>query len=307
MSRSDWRKFLKIVGLASAAFLLASLLYVGGFYIGHASGEYEGQANSAAKQYPSDTQRIVDECFKLPSRAAASECVEEAYQTSHENQRAEYDLKTQREMSDWAWWVLVIGILQFFATIITLGLIKLTLDATLEAVKDTGIATNAMLTSNDMQQKAIRAYISVHQIHFSSPLVKDGKITGKFEYTNTGQSPARKLHHELQVGALLTEPPTPVETQELINYLGPVLEEQGPSDGDLGSGGKNYGTHTESVPQNLDQLIAAGQAIAFIRGWVRYTDVFGDVHHTHFCWHRDRAAVESAFHIVISLTGNSAD
>lgn len=100
MSGSDWRKFSKIIGLTSAAFLLLALLYAFGFYAGNVSGFYEGQAERAANQYPSDTQRIIDECFKLPTRSAANECVSEAHAASHENQRAEYDLKAQRDMSD---------------------------------------------------------------------------------------------------------------------------------------------------------------------------------------------------------------
>lgn len=154
MSRSDWGKLLKTVGLASAAFLIATALYVAGFYAGDWSGYYEGQQYAAARQYPSDTQRIVDDCFKLPTRAETTQCVSEAYQTSHENQRAEKDTKTQRDMSDWAWWVMIIGLLQFFATIVTLGFVKLTLDATLEAVNDTSEATEAMREANKIAKAA---------------------------------------------------------------------------------------------------------------------------------------------------------
>ena len=161
MSNSDWRKYAKIVGLASAAFLALALIYGAGYFTGDLSGYYAGDADRAANQYPGDTQRMIDDCFKLPSRPATVKCVSEASASARENQRAEKDLVAQQDMADWAWWVMVIGVLQFFATIATLGFVKLTLDATLEAVKDTGDATKAMLRQNELTEATQRPWLSV--------------------------------------------------------------------------------------------------------------------------------------------------
>lgn len=194
MFRSDWRNFGKTIGLTSAAFFLLALLYVVGFYAGNASGFYDGQAERTASQYPSDTQRIIDECFKLPTRAATSECISEAHAASQENQRAVHDLKAQRDMSDWAWWVMIIGALQFFATIATLGFVKLTLDATLEAVKDTGDATKAMLAQNEISKYAQRPWIEVEVEKVSmSSSSETFSLTVDLILRNRGHTPALNI------------------------------------------------------------------------------------------------------------------
>jgi len=199
MSGSDWRKFSKIIGLASAAFLVLALLYAVGYYVGVRSGYYEGQAERTAGQYRSDTQRIVDNCFKLPARADVIQCVDEAAAASHENQRAEYDLNAQRDMADWAWWVMVVGALQFFATIATLGFVKLTLDATLEAVKDTGEATGEMRKANILTSELARPWVSIH-CEVDNCKIFDNSIflDGRLIFENLGQSPAQGIQYAFE-------------------------------------------------------------------------------------------------------------
>lgn len=194
MSNSDWRKYAKIVGLASAAFLALAMIYGAGYFTGNLSGYYAGDADRAANQYPGDTQSVIDDCFELPSRPATVECVSEASAAAHENQRAEKDLVAQREMADWAWWVMVVGMLQFFATIATLGFVKLTLDATLEAVKGTGDATTEMIESNKIAREAQRAWVCYQNTHFEAAIGTDGKlssISASLKFSNSGQTPTR--------------------------------------------------------------------------------------------------------------------
>ncbi|WP_273302971.1 hypothetical protein [Sphingomonas ursincola] len=137
------------------------LIYLAGYRIGNVSGRYDSEADRTAAQYPSETQRVIDDCFKLPTGVATNQCVSEAIEASHESQRADQDLIAQKEMSDWGWWALVISGLQFLATILTLGFIKLTLDATLKAVKDTGDATIAVLKSNEIAVSSQRPWIDI--------------------------------------------------------------------------------------------------------------------------------------------------
>lgn len=96
-------KFAKIAGLV-AAFLSALLvIYALGFAIGQRSGEYGADAQGYTAQYPRDTAKQIDDCFKLPTRADTTKCADEAVKASHENQRSEHDLTAQREAADWAW------------------------------------------------------------------------------------------------------------------------------------------------------------------------------------------------------------
>lgn len=174
------------------------LMYCFGFYAGNASGNFEGQASHSANQYADDTKRIIDGCFKLAGKSATSECIADAYKSSHENQRAEYDLKVQRDMSDWAWWTMIIGALQFLATIATLGFVKLTLDATLAAVKDTSKATQAMLKQNNLAEEAQRPWIRLKVDAEKMRLNPNGDASLSFaiHLTNVGATPA----HEIKFG-----------------------------------------------------------------------------------------------------------
>ena len=195
MSRSDWLKFSKTVGLVSASFVLTLIVYFAGYRIGNVSGHYDSQADGAAAQYPSDTQRVIDGCFELTTQAAISECVSKAIEASHENQRAEQDLIAQREMSDWGWWALVVSSLQFFATLITLGFIKLTLDATLAAVKDTGDATLAMLDSNRIALESQRPWLSISVIPTGAKMHPLGMhMSANIFVKNVGQLVANDYH-----------------------------------------------------------------------------------------------------------------
>ena len=196
MSGSDWAKFAKVIGFACAAFLIVALVHAVGFYTGNESGYYQGQAERSTAQYPSDTQRIVDGCFKLPTRADKVKCIDEATKAAHENQRAEKDLTAQQEMEDWAWWVMVLGILQFLATIITLGFVKLTLDATLAAVKGTNVAAKAAQDANaiarEVGEAQVRAYLRIELVKTCVTTDLSGKKKAQITlvYVNTGNSTA---------------------------------------------------------------------------------------------------------------------
>ena len=98
--------------------------------------------------------------------AAVFECVSEkaetAYQTAHDRQ----DLSAQQRAASGALIAAVVGLLALIVTAIGVYFVKRTLDATLEAVADTGRATNAMLAANEIALRAQRPWLSLEIEHF---------------------------------------------------------------------------------------------------------------------------------------------
>lgn len=114
--------------------------------MGASATRYRVEQEQASQAYTENaTKEVRSECASRSDRATCEREIEEA---SREGQRNQKDLEAQRGMSDWAFWLLVISAFQFPATLAALVFVKRTLDATWEAVKDTGEATEAMRKSN---------------------------------------------------------------------------------------------------------------------------------------------------------------
>jgi hypothetical protein len=142
----EWRSVLQIfaVGLASLGF--AVLVLFAGYFIGRSGGFYDAEANGYAAQYHSATEQRINDCLRQrrPPNTAAR-CVEEAANAGHEEQRAEQNLDAQRQMADWAWWLLVVTVVQ---TPITLVGILLLLRNIQQADAANEISRQAMMAEN---------------------------------------------------------------------------------------------------------------------------------------------------------------
>lgn len=113
MSKSDWLKLAKAIGLGFGLLGFLIGVYLTGYGMGSAGGYFDAQANGYAAQYPADTDQRVDHCFGegLAPRDTQA-CVSEAVQSAHENQRTEQDLSAQRQSARWAWWIFLITLAQ---------------------------------------------------------------------------------------------------------------------------------------------------------------------------------------------------
>lgn len=109
---SDGNRSQRIEALIAQFFCVMALigLVVLIYNLGRAYGYNGAQAQGYAAQYPSDTDKAIDACSMGGGDAAFRKCVSEAIASSHESQRSEYDLQAQRDMSQWAWWLLVVSI-----------------------------------------------------------------------------------------------------------------------------------------------------------------------------------------------------
>ena len=161
--------------------------------------------------------------------------------------------------------------------------------------------------TREIGEAQARAYIQVYDVFVDNENLKSGKLTGRIKYRNAGQTPARKIRHELHIGCATTISGSQIIVPDV--NLPPVLERGGASDGDLAAGGVQEGNvqGDRSMPDGALEGIRAGQAVVFLRGWVRYEDVFNRVHHTHFCWHKDKSCWGRGVEMIRSPFGNSAN
>jgi len=128
--------------------------------------------------------------------AAVFECVYEQVEASQEQARGEQDLSAQQRAATSALVSAALAFLTLVVTAVGVWLVKRTLDATLEAVEDTNIATKAMQRQNEMTAEAQRPWLKIMS-SISLTLFKDGddmlsfdSIEGDIPVQNFGRSPA---------------------------------------------------------------------------------------------------------------------
>lgn len=166
------------------------------FYdMGYQSGYGERKAQIEAQHYASDSAKKIERECGTKSGLAARECITKIVTSERESQRNESDLAAQWKAADWAMWAAIIAGAQLIATALGLYYVKRTLDATLEAVEDTGLATRAMERQNELAAIAQRPWVKldarltkleVRDRHFSVSLAVDARNVGKSVAINAG-------------------------------------------------------------------------------------------------------------------------
>lgn len=196
MSESDRSRHVALIGasLAAISVICGTLTY--SYHMGELSGRKDAQAEGYAAAYPNDTSKQIADCWTKADTATAQECVAGAIQASHEAQRSEADLSAQRQMSDWAFWALIVGILMAFITTIGTYLIFRQVELTRKAVEDTGNATDAMLDANEIARAAQRPWVAIdcHLVKFER---KSHFMTAELivEFKNIGKNIAYDCYH----------------------------------------------------------------------------------------------------------------
>lgn len=191
MLKSYWNEYRKLLSLTALALFCAILLFYGGVAIGSMSGYYSAQAEGYSSQYPRDTEKRVEDCKTKTDVTDLRRCIAEVVKDSHESQRSEYDLQAQKEMSQWAWWLLVVSIGQ-----IPIGIIGLffLLKSISQAQEANGIAS-------EIGQAQVRAYLTIENCKVV--IMREGPPLMTFSIANKGQSPSSggnvdfipELHH----------------------------------------------------------------------------------------------------------------
>jgi hypothetical protein len=204
--------------------------------------------------------------------AAAFECIYEKVEAAQEQARGEQDLSAQQKAASAA----LLSALIAFATLILSGFgvwyVKRTLEATLEAVEDTGKATEAMEKQNriaeDTAKRQLRAYVSTDDemvvgFYHGGPAIFSAKIH------NRGQTPA----YDLKVWSIVTASIENPDTAK-IKHRGGFFDQ---SSAVLGPGQWVIHENGCQGPLNNDSFIgiATGGIYIIFAGIISYKDTFG--------------------------------
>lgn len=174
-----------------AAIVLCCII-VGGLTYGFGR-EDERRSNTPARYAKAAKTDVASACVNTDG-PPAFECVYEKVKATQEQARGEQDLSAQLRSANAA----MISALIAFATLVLSAIgvwyVKRTLDATLKAVKDTSIATSAMVKQNDLAEAAQRPWVSIDCEVVE--LERDGglmKVVYVLSFINQGKMAARSF------------------------------------------------------------------------------------------------------------------
>ena len=259
--------------------VLALLLALGiGWLQAREEHKRQQTPTSYAEAAKNDAERA---CVGTDPRAVFV-CVNEKVKTAYQTARDEQDLSAQQRAASSA---LATAVFSFFAlTLSGVGVwyVKRTLDATLEAVQDTGKATKAMERQNELAEAetrlALRPYVWFGKMEIRN--VGGGKEPEfHVDIGHAGQTPALEIRSFVSLGFLdvgvqdanlrfeRRQPGSSVSRSQMFpNHPG--------LDGDYKLGRK--------IDDEMFNQLANGQRKFIVAGIVSYRDVFGKRHLTTF-------------------------
>ena len=195
-----------------------------------------------------------------------------------EEWRSEQDLRAQREMAEWAKWMLVATCFGSIVTVIGIVFVAQTLQANRAAVN---VAERNIEIAKNTASQQLRAYMSY--VEGNAVQEHSHSYTWQLVFQNCGQTPAQNV--VIIVDAI---------TQE---------RDAGPVHPDPKCHWQKYGTVGPGLQVTAKLLSVLGevrhrqiqnkQAAAYIFGFVCYDDVFGVSHFTNFRVKYDRESYAS--------------
>lgn len=332
MSESNWRRSYTIgliaTGLAAsflAGWLLASTEQAN-LYI-------EQEATKGANAY-ADPRNIAVEgkCFSLPP-AASAKCITAKQEASYEGQRKERDLEAQRVVAVWTRAIgiativgMAFGIFGFSLIFVTFRETRRAADAgftanriamkadaraTRRAVANAQETTAALeyarrsaATAEDALQEArqanvsqLRPFLVVTGVKIREDLIEADAMSAEVVYENVGRSPALKVSGENQFGyASAIEP---------LRALPPVPEMPSGSNYTVGPGKPHcFVTRCPGLNPRVYADVKAGRAVLWARGWIRYSDIFGNAYQTEYLYALTKEGIVSGRSFQAAPFGN---
>ena len=181
----------RLIGTALVAAIGIAAYWAMFYSAGYYSGQHERKANVEAEHYATDAANQIDRECSAKAGQAARECITNIIDAQRESQRGESDLAAQWKAADWVMWAGVIAAAQLLATALGLYFVKRTLDATLEAVEDTGKATVAMERQNEIAAAAQRPWVDLDiEFQFISEMQNGLLLVCNAVLSNIGNTPA---------------------------------------------------------------------------------------------------------------------
>jgi head-tail adaptor len=172
-------------GILSAILVCGAIIGLLAYLQGQHSERNKNRAEAYVRAAKEDAQRT---CGGGMETGAAFECIYEKVESSKDQENTDQDLTAQFRAADSALFSAVFSLLALGITGVGVWFVKRTLDATLEAVEDTGKATKAMVRSNEIAQNTQRPWISIDAelTAASRPSVHGVSIAYNVTFKNTG-------------------------------------------------------------------------------------------------------------------------
>ena len=273
---TDWA--FPLVGIVLALFLA--------WAIGLLQAREEQKRHQTPTAYAEAAKKDAEaSCIGTDPRAVF-ECVDEKHKTAYQTAHDEQDLSAQQRAASSA---LITAVLSFMALVLSgvgVWYVKRTLDATLEAVEDTNLATHAMLDANaiarDTASKQLRPYVLIDEIKIVKSESLEHGILGFRVFCclkNFGQTPA--LDMRMAVNGLHwhgSKLPPWWPFPDFPELWGPSDEKP-----NVLAPGQSVELLTTHI--NGDQIpeVQMGWRRVFVWGWVEYSGNSGEKYRTNFC------------------------
>jgi len=129
-----------------AVLAFACIVYATGRTLGVEAGRNEV---SAREHYEREKKSALSACTGAVG-SAAIECATKAIESAQRQSETRQDLYAQQDAARWNWWSMLAAWVALAVTALGVFFVKRTLDATLQAVRDTSKATTAMVRQNEL-------------------------------------------------------------------------------------------------------------------------------------------------------------
>lgn len=175
----------------------------------------------ASKRAQTETKReFQDKCSVLTAPGEIANCLTEYIESRRETERAEENLYAQRQMADWAYWILAATLLVGFVSAGVTGAGIYFVKRTLE---ETSRQAEAAVLGNAIMMEGNRAWLKV-KVAPNGPIdISPDQISMRFKstITNIGNRPAInvKVHHRIINSTIFwaTDEAVPNFLKEIIN------------------------------------------------------------------------------------------
>lgn len=131
------------------------------YAVGQNFGVSAGRDQVTAREHYEQAKRDNLEACTIAEGLTPVECIAEAIESAQDQSDSRQDLFAQRDMANFTFWILIFTGCTFGITGLGVWYVKRTLDATLQAVKDTGDATKAMVRQNELTEAAQRPWLAI--------------------------------------------------------------------------------------------------------------------------------------------------
>jgi len=189
-NRGERAQDLIATGLCAIA-LLGTVIIA--YAIGNTLGVGSGRNQVSSREHYENTKQDYLRTCAGREGPAAIECVTEAIEAAQSQSDSRQDLYAQQDMAKWAFWLFMLTCASVGITAVGVWFVKRTLDATLEAVEDTGKGTKAMVRQNEIAEAGQRPWLR-YELLSLGPIERTER--GKFRVpyrarvSNTGSMPA---------------------------------------------------------------------------------------------------------------------